>query len=111
MYTVEKIRIYEVEQFASQLVNKLPKVEAEPDGFDIFSKEVEFDIEVGDVVVFGKVIKSGSYRCVRSESYLSPAEYSDFEVVEVEDMTFWIDGEPVMVENEDEVLKKVNELV
>jgi len=111
MYVIEKIKILEPERLARHILERLPSIEPSPDNDGSFSNEEELDITLDDgLVVTGIISVSGYIKECRGD-YFTPPECSTYGGAEVTDLKFWIDGDDIEVENQEEVEDWINRLL
>lgn len=111
MYVIEKIKIEDPEQFAQKIADQMPSIDPIPDSWGDFYETKDIDITVGEIVVFGTLTLSGHHRVVLPGDYFSETEYETYELKEVDDLAFYINGEPVEVDNEQEIVTMINEKI
>jgi len=111
MYAIEKIKIIEPESAARQIVSRLPRIDITPDSDGNFYEEADFDITLDDGLdVTGKLLRYGNLRTC-SGDYLTPPASDIEEESEIQGIMFWIDGDDIEVENEDDLMDWINRLL
>ena len=118
MFIIQKINVYDVEQFARKIASQIPEVEADPYGIDEYGEwqnEKEFDIEVeGEgitIVAIGTVMANGAFYNYMPQTHEHPAEAEEIKVTELVEITFFVDGLEVEVENSYEIESRINDLL
>ena len=116
MFVIKNIEVFEPVHFASVLAGKMPEVEADNiDEFGDFDESEEFDFEVEydgiTIQVYGKLRAQG-HSIVTSypDPFIEPD--NDFKkVTEVQEIEFFIDGEPIEVENEYDLINELHKML
>jgi len=123
MIAIENIRINDIEGLAKEIIRQLPDLEPEMKNIDMYGDYYEykdFDMIVPvngmesislNLDIFGKIRIEGNYRQVQRQTYEQPAEYEHSQENEIWEIKFYVDGEEIEVENEDDLVKKINELL
>ena len=118
MFVIEKITVYDIEEFAKMIARNIPDVEPDFYGFEEcgdWNNKEEFDFQVECegiyITVIGTVNAYGTITKVANATYLNPPEYRDRKYMEIEDIEFFVDGLGVEISNEYEVIKKINKLL
>ena len=115
MFTIEKIWIHSVNEFARKIAQRLPDLEPE---FDMFgdwqdSKNFDFDIDCGTgrLTVIGTVRGAGEAIQTRRRTYEHPEEWEiDWVDISIGEITFWTeDGSEIEVDNEQELIDAIEE--
>jgi len=123
MVVIERIRIHDVEKLAKEIATKLPDLEPTMNNIDMYGDYYEcrnfnMTIKVNGVEsillnldIFGKIRIEGNCREVQRQTYEQPAEYDHSQENEIWEIEFYVDGEEVEVDNEDDLVKRINELI
>lgn len=116
MFVIKNIQVFEPVVFASVLAEKMPEVEVEHiDEFGDFDESEEFDFEVEHdgitIQVYGTLRAQGYSVVTSSVDRDLPPDHDFKKVTEVQEIEFFIDGEPIEVENEYDLINEINRML
>lgn len=118
MLVVKSIEVYDVDAFAGAIASLLPDFEVDTDkvdGYGQFDQSFEFDVEFKEegitIAAMGKVRAQGVFRKVFAGTWECPPEYDFKQINEIDEIKFFINDDPVEIENEYDVVNKINEII
>lgn len=111
MYVVEKVKIVDIEEFAKKIVEGLPRLNEYPDSDGEIYDSADIEVNINGMDVAGTYRIEGRVRIWLHGDYNRQTEYKTSVESWVENLTYWINGEEVIVDDNIHIEDAVNDLL